>query len=226
MNKYVTNLTLPNGTNVLIKDSECRTNLSNEITRATKKETWLQQNINTVEQAREDGDNRLQQAINTEQSAREDMDYRLHETIINETNRATKKETALQNLIESINNAQHPIGSIFISLSNTSPASLFGGTWEQLKDRFLLAASDKYAGGSTGGEATHTLNVDEIPSHNHSIGRGWGDDTGTERFVYAEDSKKYSHWTDSELKTYNTGGSQPHNNMPPYLAVYIWKRIS
>lgn len=63
MNKYVTNLTLPNGTNVLIKDSECRTNLSNEINRATKKETLLQQNINDEASAREQADKALQTNI-------------------------------------------------------------------------------------------------------------------------------------------------------------------
>ena len=226
MKKYVTNLTLPNGTNLLIKDSECRTNLSNEIDRATKKETWLQTNIDTVEQAREDGENRLQQSINTEQSAREDFDHQLHQTIINETNRATKKETALQNSIEAINNAQHPIGSIYMSMNSNSPASIFGGTWEQLKKCFLFAAGDNYKAGSTGGEYTHVLTVNEMPTHTHSIGRGWGTDTGETRFVYAESAQKYANWSDAELKTYDTGGSQPHNNMPPYLAVYMWKRIA
>ena len=52
----------------------------------------------------------------------------------------------------------------------TSPASFIGGTWEQIKDRFILAAGDTYASGSTGGEATHTLTVDEMPQHNHSLG--------------------------------------------------------
>ena len=66
MNKYVTNLTLPNGTNVLIKDSECRTNLSNEINRATKKETLLQQNINAEASAREHSDTALQTNIDNE----------------------------------------------------------------------------------------------------------------------------------------------------------------
>ena len=226
MNKYVTNLTLPNGTNVLIKDSECRTNLSNEINRATKKETLLQTNIDTVESEREDGENRLQEAINTEQSAREDGDHILHQLIINESNRATKKEESLQNLIESINNAQHPIGSIYMSMNSTSPASLFGGTWEQIKDRFLLSAGSTYQVGSTGGESTHTLTVDEMPNHRHSIGRGWGTDTGETRFVYAESAQKYANWSDAELQTYDTGGSKSHNNMPPYLAVYVWKRMA
>lgn len=69
MNKYVTNLTLPNGTNVLIKDSECRTNLSNEINRATKKETLLQQNINSEASTREQADKTLQTKIKAVETA-------------------------------------------------------------------------------------------------------------------------------------------------------------
>lgn len=61
----------------------------------------------------------------------------------------------------------HPIGSLYWSSSSTSPASLFGGTWTQIKDKFVLAAGDIYAAGATGGEATHLLTIAEMPSHNH-----------------------------------------------------------
>ena len=61
----------------------------------------------------------------------------------------------------------YPVGCIYQSAKATSPAELFGGTWEQIKDRFILAAGDTYAAGSTGGEATHTLTVNEMPRHNH-----------------------------------------------------------
>ena len=61
----------------------------------------------------------------------------------------------------------HPIGSLYWSSSSTSPASLFGGTWTQIKDKFILAAGDTYAAGATGGEVTHLLTVAEMPSHDH-----------------------------------------------------------
>ena len=64
--------------------------------------------------------------------------------------------------------AVYPVGSIYMSTNNTSPATLFGGTWEQLKDRFLLGAGDTYTAGNTGGAATHTLTTTEIPSHTHT----------------------------------------------------------
>lgn len=62
----------------------------------------------------------------------------------------------------------YPIGAVYISVSNTSPATLFGGTWEAINDRFLLAAGNAYTAGSTGGEANHTLTSNELPKHKHN----------------------------------------------------------
>jgi microcystin-dependent protein len=110
-------------------------------------------------------------------------------------------------------------------VSNTSPASLFGGTWEQLKDRFLLGAGNSYAVNATGGEATHTLTVNEMPSHNH-VYNGWAMSAGnvaSAAFVLAKPYDGKNNFGDG---VQNTGGSAPHNNMPPYLAVYMWKRIA
>ena len=116
-----------------------------------------------------------------------------------------------------------PVGAIYLSVTDVSPAELFGGTWEQIKDTFFLAAGDTYAAGSTGGEATHTLSENEMPSHYHSI-----QNTGVARFTPAS-SSSYWCWFNAggynQAVSYNTGGSGAHNNMPPYLSVYAWKRI-
>lgn len=70
---------------------------------------------------------------------------------------------------ENILKAVYPVGSIYMSMTDTNPNVLFGfGTWEQVKDRFLLSAGDTYKAGNTGGEATHSLTVDEMPSHKHT----------------------------------------------------------
>ena len=122
-------------------------------------------------------------------------------------------------------NHPYPVGSIYMSVNNTDPSTLFGGTWEQIKDMFLLSAGDTYAAGSTGGEAQHTLTVEEMPEHQHSLHY---------RSIYSGDgstsaitSKSYSSGsTSKENGAIATGGGQAHNNMPPYLAVYVWKRIS
>lgn len=121
----------------------------------------------------------------------------------------------------------YPVGSIYMSVNAVSPATLFGGTWEALQDRFLLAAGSTYPAGSTGGEATHTLTVDEMPSHRHSytvnIQHVDGEQVSGESLtsgLQAGGRRRYSDNTDYK------GGSQPHNNMPPYLTVYIWKRTA
>ena len=66
-------------------------------------------------------------------------------------------------------NLVYPVGSIYWSSNNTNPATLFGGTWTQIKDRFILAAGDYYSNGATGGAATVTLTVSNMPSHTHSF---------------------------------------------------------
>ena len=69
-------------------------------------------------------------------------------------------------------NKIYPVGSIYMSINSTDPSELFGGEWEQIKDRFLLACGTTYSNGATGGEATHTLTTNEMPTHSHSIGKG------------------------------------------------------
>ena len=118
----------------------------------------------------------------------------------------------------------YPIGAIYLSVSATNPTTLFGGKWEQIKDRFLLAAGDTYAIGTTGGEATHKLTVAEMPSHTHGIygaqsGNTWPiTNTGNDWQLTTKS------WNTNMLT--NTGGDQAHNNMPPYLTVYMWKRVA
>ena len=124
----------------------------------------------------------------------------------------------------------YPIGAVYISTASTSPASLFGGTWEQLKDRFLLGAGSKYAAGSTGGAATVTLTIDQMPEHRHILRKQSSSPT-TEFSAYAatsDDSTDESSSASDGVRRYTTytGGGEAHNNMPPYVTVYMWKRVS
>lgn len=115
----------------------------------------------------------------------------------------------------------YPIGSTYISVEDTNPSTLFGGEWEQLKDRFLLAAGDTYTAGVTGGEAEHTLTVDEIPPHTHQNKNSVRVVSGTTYYVPGLTTSGYD-----VVTTGSTGGGKAHNNMPPYLTVYMWKRIA
>lgn len=119
----------------------------------------------------------------------------------------------------------YPVGSIYMSVNSTNPHSLFGGTWVQIKDRFLLAAGAAYKAGATGGEATHTLTVDEIPNHQHAL---WYPNEGGEQSAaigYPEAGSKNT-WYAEASRTGGAGGGAAHNNMPPYLSVYVWKRTA
>lgn len=121
----------------------------------------------------------------------------------------------------------YPVNSIYMSLNSVNPSTLFGGTWEQIKDTFLLAAGATYKAGSTGGEATHTLTADEMPEHRHSIAYpNAGGPYGDANICYPEGSSTEKTWLAEMCKTQSAGGSAAHNNMPPYLAVYIWKRTA
>ena len=120
-------------------------------------------------------------------------------------------------------NSLYPIGSIYISTDETSPAELFGGTWEQIKDTFLLAAGDTYEAGETGGSATHTLTIDEMPSHNHTVKGTVGAGGYAEGVSFGNSATPgYT----SYVGMSGSGGGKPHNNMPPYLAVFIWRKVA
>lgn len=149
----------------------------------------------------------------------------------------------------------YPVGSFYFSQNSTSPATLFGGTWEQLEQgRVLLSQGTNYPAGSTGGEATHTLTVAEMPSHNHvgstnstgdhNHGTGWGENgesgsngrygsrtncSGSNQGL-DNDNWEFATTTNGAhshtLTINNNGSSKPHNNMQPYVSVYIWKRTA
>ena len=139
--------------------------------------------------------------------------------------------SAISGLIDLI----YPVGSIYMSVNNANPSVLFGGTWEQIQDRFLLASGSTYSAGSTGGEASHTLTEYEMPLHNHDVATDSNPD-----YVWTVEGANYTgkvnktgiYASSNEIAygyrvatTYN-GGNQPHNNMPPYIAVYVWKRTA
>ena len=190
-----------------------------------------------------------------------------NEIFTNKISQVGNNKIQIEGLVDLI----YPVGSIYMSVNNVSPASFLGGSWEQIKDTFLLTAGDKYSAGSTGGEATHKLTEEEMPSHSHTTNgqsdeesgsmnghatgsvtssleglfNGLGDLTTTGNMSVSGSTSwaggdndvsnrpttlsiDVSH-THDILHTHTTetkGKSSAHNNMPPYLAVYCWKRVS
>ena len=133
-----------------------------------------------------------------------------------------------QQMQQTVNNAVEnaisvPVGGIIMwsGATSTIPSNyhICDGTngTPNLTNNFIVAAGDTYSVGATGGEATHTLTIDEMPSHSHNI------TTGTAGY---SSSFLPSVQQSGTYQTSSVGGSQPHNNLPPYYALYFIMRIS
>lgn len=140
----------------------------------------------------------------------------------------------------------YPVGSIYTSIDSTSPASLFGGTWEQFRDRVLVGAGLSFSAGDIGGSFAPT-----VSPHTHSIegitlgSKGSGAirlelQSDGNAVIYKESGAAWSSSTSASkwsiahganigigsTKTTSAGSDNGFGNMPPYLAVYMWKRVS
>lgn len=155
-------------------------------------------------------------------------------------NFTTDPQTQIDNLNTQITNLPsfstiYPIGAIYVSLTSTSPASLFGGSWTRILGRALVAAgvSDAtYTAGTTGGASTVTLSENQMPAHGHDT------------ILYVDPNGNYQTTRPNQLigngnyeGTVGTrgnriaagdyvGGGQSHQNMPPYYVVYMWRRTA
>ncbi len=101
----------------------------------------------------------------------------------------------------------YPIGSVYISFNSADPSTLFGGTWQRLKDTFLLVNGDSYAPNTTGGSATKTIAVSNMPSHNHSVNSS-GSHTHTATTSTAG-SHTHGGGSLNVTGTFGTGGNTP-----------------
>lgn len=148
--------------------------------------------------------------------------------MINIQNIAVKANSSFQTV------CPFPVGYIYQSTNSTSPANTFGGSWTALTDgRFM-----RYSGSwnSTGGEATHTLTVAEMPKHNHQIDTdtwmmywGYSASQGASPNYNVANTygpKANSETTDGTLTGVYAGSSSAHNNLPPYRTCYAWYRTA
>ena len=126
----------------------------------------------------------------------------------------------------------YPIGSIYISTSSVNPSSLFGGTWEPFaQGRTLIGVdttdTDFDTAENIGGEKQHILTINEMPSHNHNMYslNNSGDGTITGGGGITQDSGAPYKTYYAKFAMENSGGGQAHNNLQPYITVYMWRRI-
>ena len=118
----------------------------------------------------------------------------------------------------------YPVGSIYISYESTSPASIYGGSWEQITGRFLLGAGDTYSAGTTGGATTVALSASTtMRQHNHGFtgSRGYSSGSSYNRLTIRGRTNQGATLTSSY-----TGSGTAHENMPAYMNVYMWKRTA
>lgn len=136
-----------------------------------------------------------------------------------------------QQVLAAVVERDHPVGSLYISENATSPAELYGGTWERIEGKFIMGASDTYPAGSTGGSATHTQTVDELAGHSHDIG------TNTAGTLLTVPQWKFYITSVSQvaepngyqcygMTTFYTGNGAPMNILNPYYSMYIWRRVA
>lgn len=120
----------------------------------------------------------------------------------------------------------YPVNSIYISYSNTSPAELFGGTWTRIGNRFLWGCDSSGTIGKTGGSKTHTLTVDQIPSHSHPQYVAFSTGGSVSANIDYDSYSTTANTAWQGFSTGETGGGKSHNNMPPYISVAIWRRTA
>ena len=146
----------------------------------------------------------------------------------------------------------YPVGSLYLSAAETDPGTVLGGAWQRIEDRFLLAAGQTYAAGTTGGQAALTLTEQQLPAHIHHVegftsvdstthdhgvpniaqggsGSGayaesWGGGSGSREL--RSDAICINHDHTVDMDSQSAGGGQPFDILPPYLAVYVWQRLS
>lgn len=128
----------------------------------------------------------------------------------------------------------HPVGTPYASENPTSPAELYGGTWERIEGRFIMGASDTYPAGSTGGSATHTQAQNEVAGHTHLQRLRVSGSPGNEVMGFADGQYKVLKASDSMSilnagntgENYNQNGVVPMDIINPYYSMYIWRRVA
>lgn len=148
-----------------------------------------------------------------------------------------------QQVLAAVVERDHPVGSLYISENATSPAELYGGTWERIEGKFIMGASDTYPARSTGGSSNHyhTASLKYIISAQQVVGGSKAysvnmldsADAGIE--TSAKKNPNYSEqlyyatgdYTTTTASQYtSTGTTSVESCIPPYYSMYIWRRVA
>ncbi len=133
-----------------------------------------------------------------------------------------KTQNSIGEKILEDNKKRYPVGRLFFSEVDVNPATILGfGSWTKIQDRFILASGSTYKAKATGGEATHKLTIDEMPSHDHTTINIAGVPDGPSDGTYG-----YKSTGAPNQHTTKTGGGKAHNNMPPYYVVHVYRRTA
>ena len=238
------NITVP-----VIDSSTITTNSNSQIQTVGIKDVRTDNTLKTWSGNKTQYDSINSKDANTIYNVTGDADSTSVSTLLNEVQ--TEINTTYNNITNSLFNLVYPVGSIYMSVNNVNPGTLFGGTWTQIKDTFLLAAGDTYSSGSTGGSAdavvvshNHTQNAHShkpastslkflVSDTNVAINgtqRAWPSTGSSAYFVYASDPGTgiNEDATTQSVTATNiaTGVAAAGKNMPPYLTVYMWRRES
>jgi hypothetical protein len=136
-------------------------------------------------------------------------------------------QAALQTLLGIDALLCYPVGAVYTSVVSTTPDTLFGGTWLAIGAGRVLVGIDSNDTDfdtieGTGGAKTHTLNVSEIPAHSHDVLYQELDNLGQTTHPAGTNPGDPT----ATIATQDTGGGGAHNNLQPYMVVYMWKRVA
>lgn len=166
-----------------------------------------------------------------------------------EANQINDGMNKLVGAVNDVINIMYPVGSIYMSVNSVNPSTLFGGTWEKIEDRFLVATGTTFNLGQSGGskdavvvshthtqvEHTHIYESDEINKPYKPWGTTSGSTeeggaiSGTGKYyaaTKAQDYKWLNQMSYEQPTIKNSGVDGTDKNLPPYLAVNMWKRTA
>ena len=150
-----------------------------------------------------------------------------------------------QQVLAAVVERDYPVGSLYISENPTSPAELYGGTWERIENRFIMGASDTYPAGSTGGSTAHEHEYklefmwrlgalvgypsSAIAAYNYKT-QSWNDNNkkvNDGQYTLSNDGFSSTYGEKPGGETYSvTGNTASSSSIPPYYSVYIWRRVA